>query len=162
MSAILSRCRNLPEKSFESGEVLLAEGQKTGVMYILAEGEVEILKGDFQVNTVSEPGSFLGEVSALLDLPHMATVKALEPCRVYVASDPLAFLRSDPELTLVLSRLLAKRLNSVTTYLADLKRQFGDSSDHLGIVDEVLESLLHQQDEAIDPGSERYPDKSID
>ena len=34
--------------------------------------------------------------------------------------------------------------------------------DHLAIVDEVLEGLVHHQDPESDPGSDRYPDRTVD
>ena len=40
--------------------------------------------------------------------------------------------------------LLARRLDSLNNYLVDVKRQF-EGHDHIGMVDEVLESLLHRQ-----------------
>lgn len=92
---------------------------------------------------MAEPGAFLGEISALLSLPHTATVKTLEPSRFLVVEKPTEFLRSQPEIALSLSRLLAQRLNYVTGYLVDLKTQFEGSQDHLGMVDEILESLVH-------------------
>ncbi|MBI3795814.1 MAG: cyclic nucleotide-binding domain-containing protein [Deltaproteobacteria bacterium] len=79
MREILSFCQKLPETTFSPGETLLAEGRKDKILYILIEGEVEILKGDFQINTVSEPGAIFGEMSVLLDIPHTATVKTLTP-----------------------------------------------------------------------------------
>lgn len=148
MNEILNKCSDLPEASFADGEIVMEEGKKGGGLYILAEGSVEILKQDFQINTVDSTGSLFGEVSVLLDLPHMATVKTLEPSRFYVAHNPGEFLKSHPEVHLHLSRLLAKRLNSVTSYLVDLKQQFEDREDHLGMVDDVLESLLHNQPDA--------------
>jgi rubrerythrin len=45
----------------------------------------------------------------------------------------------------------------VTTYLADIKRQFEDERGHLGMVDEILESLLNQQRQTFSPGSDRDP-----
>ena len=62
-------------------------------------------------------------------------------------------------LTLTLNR--PQRLNAMTSYLADLKAQFHDRSDHLGMVDEVLESLMHHQDDEVLPGSDRYPDVKL-
>ncbi len=147
MSSVIECCAGLPEKTYEAGAVVIQEGKKTGVLYILAEGAVEILKGDFQINTASEPGAFFGEVSMLLGIPHMATVKALQPSRFFVVENAAAFLQSHPELALNLARLLARRLHYVTTYLVDLKQQFEDSKDHLSMVDEVLESLVHHQEE---------------
>jgi len=140
---------------------LLAEGTRTGALYILVEGAVEILKGDFQIDVVSEPGAFFGEVSALLDIPHMATVRTLQPSRVYRIEHAVEFLNNYPMIAMEVARLLAQRLNGVTNYLVDLKNQFVDHKGHLGMVDEVLETLIHQQREPFIPGSDRDPDKSI-
>jgi CRP/FNR family cyclic AMP-dependent transcriptional regulator len=157
MSSVIEHARDLPVKVFEAGAILLQEGETAGVLYILVEGSVEILKGDFQITTVSDPGSFFGEVSVLMDCPHMATVRALERSRFHVAENARAFLTSNAEVTFAVAQLLARRLNSVTSYLADLKRQFEGSEDHLGMVDEVLEGLVHDQEqqEEVTPGSDR-------
>jgi hypothetical protein len=78
-----------------------------------------------------------------------------------VAEDASTFLGSDPAVALEVSRLLARRLHAITTYLADLKRQFEDQDGHLGIVDEVLETLVHHQGETHAPGSDRDPDPTV-
>jgi len=158
MQQILSLCRDLPERSFQAGEVLLPEGERTGNLYILIAGAVEVLKGDFQVYVASDPGAMFGEISALLDIPHTATVKTLAACRAHVVTDAGAFLKARPEIAHAVSRLLAQRLHSVTTYLADIKAQFEEHRDHFAIVDEVLETLLHHQQEEFNPGSDRCPD----
>ena len=77
----------------------------------------------------------------------MATVQAMEPSEFYVVDDAEAFLQQHPDLNYQIARLLAHRLHSVTTYLIDLKQQFESNEDHLGMVDEVLESILHHQEE---------------
>ena len=162
MNAVLDHCRDLPLRTFAPGETILTDGTRSGVLYILASGTVEVVKGDVQINTLSEAGSFFGEIAALLDAPHTATVRALEACTFYVAEDPLAFLRSNPEIALELSRLLARRLHFVTTYLVDLKRQFEGSGDHLAMVDTVLESLVHHQEPEASAGSDRCPDPTVE
>ena len=73
---------------------MLAEGNKSGALCVLVKGEVEILKGDMQVNVVSDPGAIFGEMSILLDIPHMASVRALTSCDVHMVHDGDAFLRS--------------------------------------------------------------------
>jgi CRP-like cAMP-binding protein len=158
MQQILAYCRDLPERSFEAGEVLLPEGERTGTLYILIEGAVEVVKGDFQVYIATDPGAMFGEISVLLDIPHTATVKAVGPCRTHVVADAGAFLRERPDLAHAISRLLAQRLYGVTTYLADIKAQFEEHRDHFAMVDEVLETLLHDQHEQFTPGSDRCPD----
>lgn len=151
----------MPERTFGAGEAILREGERAGVLYILIDGEVEVLKGDIQINTVSDPGAFFGEMSVLLDAPHVATVRTLAPSRFFVAENAAEFLSSDPAVGLAVSRLLARRLHSVITYLADLKRQFEEHENHLGMVDEVLEALVHQQGQKHDPGSDRDPDPTV-
>lgn len=76
----------------------------------------------------------------------LSTVKTLEPSRFFIVEKPTEFFRSQPEIALSLSRLLAQRLHYVTSYLVDLKAQFEESRDHLGMVDEILESLVHHQE----------------
>jgi CRP/FNR family cyclic AMP-dependent transcriptional regulator len=161
MLTLLNYCHGLPEKLFKPDEILLAEGGEDRKLYILIEGEVEVLKGETQVSTQTEPGSVFGELAVLLDIPHTATVRAITPSRTYQVEDAESFLQSNTDLAFQLAKLLAKRLNNITTYLVDLKNQFEDQQDHLGMVDEVLETLLNQQIEKHSPGSERYPDTSI-
>jgi CRP-like cAMP-binding protein len=158
LSTILERCRGLAERSVAPGTVLLAEGETSGLLFVLIEGEVEILKGTFQINTVADPGAIFGEISLLLGKPHMATVRAVSDCRVHVVEGGADFLKSNPEITFELSTLLAQRLHGLTTYLVDLKRQFEHHDDHLGMVDDVLETLAHQQRRTFTPGSDRDPE----
>ena len=92
------------------------------MLCILADGEVEILKDDFQVNTVSEPGAVFGEMSILLDTPHTATVRARTSCRVHMIEDGDAFLRSNKDMAYDLLKILAGRLQGVTNHLTNLNR----------------------------------------
>lgn len=157
MSEILDVCRSIPLREFAAGQDLLTEGGKTGLLYVLADGEVEIVKGEYQINIVSEPGAVFGEISALLDMAHMATVRALTDCRVHEIPNGEAFLKSHPEIAYRLSQLLARRLHGVSCYLVDLKQQFAGHDNHLGMVDDVLETLVHQQQRQFTPGSDRDP-----
>jgi CRP/FNR family cyclic AMP-dependent transcriptional regulator len=159
---VLDLAAGMPLETIEAGAVLLEEGTRSGRLYVLVSGAVEVVKGDVQITTVTEPGAFLGEISALLDIPHMATVRALERSTLRVATDPRGFLASNPQITFAVARLLAKRLHFVSGYLADVKRQFEDHQSHLGIVDEVLETLVHHQEPDAEPGSDRHPDPKVD
>lgn len=161
MQSLLSFCHGVPQRRFEAEEVLLAEGGTDKLLYVLIDGEVEVLKGQTLVNTQSEPGAMFGELSVLLGVPHTATVRATVPTLAHLIENADAFLQANPDLSFQLAKLLAKKLNSITTYLVDLKSQFEDRQDHLGMVDEVLESLLHHPVEESVLGSERYPDAAI-
>ena len=153
--AILESSQALPEVTYDGGKVILEQGQSSGNIFILLDGEVEISKGGIPITLVKEPGSILGEISALLDIPHIATVTTRKPCRFKLATQQDRFLETNTRLYYPLAVLLAQRLNSVTSYLVDIKEQFKDSSDHFGMMDEILETLVNQQAEDPQPGSDR-------
>lgn len=162
MRKVLDACaRSMSTVAIPAGETLLQEGQRAGILYVLAEGEVEISKGEIQVALLSQPGTVLGDISVLLETPHTATVKTATPSRLYVISAPLDFLRAHPEAALDIAQLLAERLHAMTTYLVDLKKQYEGSDDQFGMVDEVLETLSHAQRAGHEPGSKRDPDPDV-
>jgi CRP-like cAMP-binding protein len=161
MASILDKCAGATRQRFAPGTVLLSEGETSGRLYVLAEGSVEVLRGDTQVAMIAEPGSVFGEMSVLLTRPHTATVRAVSPVGVYVFEDAESFLKSNPEIAFFVGKLLAERLNAATTYLVDLKRQFEGQGNHFGMVGEVLETLIHQQSEEFTPGPETEADPRL-
>ena len=80
---------------------------------------------------------------------------------MFVFEDAEHFLRSNPEIAFFVGKLLAERLNAATTYLVDLKRQFEGHGNHLGMVGEVLETLIHQQSEEFTLGPEGEGDPRL-
>ena len=161
MATILDACAGARRHDYPSGTILLSEGDTSGRLYVLAEGAVEVLRGDTQVAVIKGAGSIFGEMSVLLGRPHTATVRAASPVSAYVFEDAESFLKSHPEIAFFLGRLLAERLNAATTYLVDLKRQFEGHGSHLGMVGEVLETLIHQQHEEFMPGPEDAADPRL-
>lgn len=151
-------CAHVPVANYAAGDVLLREGESSGRLFILVEGAVEIVKSGFQINVVSDRGAVFSEMSALLDAPHMASVRALTACRLKRIEGGAAFLQTNKELAFFIAQLLAQRLNGVSSYLVDLKQQFADQENHLGMVDEILETLVQEQRRTFTPGSEREPD----
>ena len=158
MPSLIEKCDPALRRSFAKGTVLLLEGHNTGRLYVLASGAVEVLRGDTQVAVVNDAGAVFGEMSVLLGTPHTATVRAFTDVEAYEYQNAEAFMNSDPAITFAIARLLAQRLNSATTYLVDLKRQYAGSGNHLGMVSSVLASLINQPERNYDPGSDREPD----
>jgi CRP/FNR family cyclic AMP-dependent transcriptional regulator len=154
---MLTLSDHLPEVDVAAGDVLLNEGEPGGAIWVLVEGSLGVRKGQTQVNTITQPGAIVGEISVLLEAPSGATVEAIEPSRLRHAADGAAFLNGDSEITRQLAIGLAERLNYVTTYLADLKFQYGDAPG-LSMVNEVLGRLATRQAESARPGSARDPD----
>ena len=64
---------------------------------------------------------------------------------------------ANPEITKLIAVGLAERLNFVSTYLADLKEQYGDATG-LSMVSEVLSHLAEKQVVTARPGSARDPE----
>src|SRR5512146_2985413 len=124
MASILDSCAGAKRQDFAPATILLTEGDTSGRLYVLAEGTVEVLRGDTQVAIINGAGSIFGEMSVLLNRPHTATARAATPVSAFVFEDAESFLRSHPEIAFFLGRLLAERLNAATTYLVDIKRQF--------------------------------------
>ena len=156
LMAVLTHCGQLPVLEFAPGGVVIPEGPNLGRMYVLVSGEVEILRGETQVAHVGVPGAVFGEIAALIGGPHTATVRALAPSRLHVIADVETELRANKELALHIARILARRLVEATTYLADVKAQFAHRQDHFGMVDEVLDALVHH------PGTARTAGSSLD
>jgi CRP/FNR family transcriptional regulator, cyclic AMP receptor protein len=144
MSDILAQFQGHSLRRYDTGQPILTAGEKSGLMLVLAEGAVEVRKDGVLVDLVKEPGAVLGEIAALLDGMHTADVTAAQPCALYVIEQPREFLRDHPEFHLHVSALLAKRLGNLVKYLADVKLQY-EGHDHISMVDQVLDTLLHRQ-----------------
>jgi CRP/FNR family transcriptional regulator, cyclic AMP receptor protein len=158
MRAVLDYCTGGLERKLPAGTVLIQEGSKTGHLFVLLEGRLEVIKGESVVAVLTEPGAVLGEMSVLLDQPHTATVRAAADSVVYEFDDAAAFLRDQPEMALLIARLLAQRLNVANTYLADLMHQYAGQGNHLSMVGELLQSMINQPPTQVSPGSDRQSD----
>lgn len=149
---------HLPVVTFPAGVDVIAEGVLHGRLFVLVDGSVDVSRHGTVVATIDEPGSIFGEMSALLGGLSTATVRSRDECRFHRCDDPQAFLTEQPGVALAVAATLARRLDMVTGYLVDIRTQYADRVDHLGVVDAVLGALVHHQGRAADPGSEREPD----
>jgi CRP/FNR family transcriptional regulator, cyclic AMP receptor protein len=158
MREILAQCADLALREIAPEEVLIEQGEAQGCLYVLEDGAMTIERDGVAFAFVDTPGSVLGELSIVLSRPATATVRASTPCRLRVAEDAHAFLTQRPGVALAVLRTVAARLDGLTGYLADVKRQFAGQSGHFGMIDEVLTALIHHQPPDVVPGSARDPD----
>ena len=158
MRAVLDYCTGGVERTVPAGTLMIHEGGKTGHLFVLLQGKLEVIKGDSIVAVLTEPGAMLGEMSVLLDQPHTATVRAASDSMVYEIDDAASFLRDQPEVSLLIARLLAQRLNVATTYLADLMHQYAGHGTHLSMVSELLQSMINLPPSQVSPGSDLESD----
>lgn len=154
---MLELAAHLPAITVEPGEALCEEGGRSGSIWVLISGSMAVMKGDVRVNTINRPGAIIGEVGVLLGTGNSASVVAESACRLRFAADGAALLRTDPEITTYVATGLAERLNFLTTYLADLRHQYGDAPG-LAMVGQVLNQLASREGRQARPGSARDPD----
>jgi CRP/FNR family transcriptional regulator, cyclic AMP receptor protein len=128
----------LPVASYEAGDTVFAEGTKTGRLLILKSGAVGIYKGDVEFAQVAEAGAVFGELSALLDAPHSADVRALEPAEFY-AADATTLLR-DPTALLYVTMVLARRIDAANQGLLQLKIML-EAGEPRGLIDKTLDGI---------------------
>ena len=145
MQEILKAVASLPEVSFAADDLLIEEGAPAGNLFVLVAGEVVVLKGQTEMARVSTPGAVFGEVSALLDMPYSASVRAVGPVRARMSEDAARFIAANPTVALHTARILAQRLHAATAYLADVKAQFSEQKDHFGMMDRILDQLMQRQ-----------------
>ena len=158
MREILDYCTGGIQRAVPAGAVLLHQGTKTGRLFVLIEGRLEVIRGDAVVAVLAEPGAVTGEMSLLLDRPHTATVRAASDSMIYEFNDAASFLSEQPAVALLIARLLAQRLNVATTYLADLMKQYAGHGTHLEMVGEILQSMISLPPQQVSPGSDRDSD----
>ena len=155
MNDVLAMCRDLPEMRVAKGDTLIEEAVRTDRLFVLKSGAFDVMRNGVRVIVVSEPGAFLGEISAVLGSAPTASVVAAEDSTVHVVYDASGAVQRRPELAYAIAQLLARRLSAVTAYLVDIKRQYADSNTHLGLMDQVLGNLIAMHPTLAEPGSER-------
>lgn len=159
---LLELAADLPVESVPPGAVLIAEGAAPGRMLVLESGTVTVERDGVRVARIDSPGAVLGEMSVVLDKPATATLRAESDVAVRVVDDPLSFLVEQPGAALAVLRTTATRLDGMTQYLADVKTQLAGEDGHLGMVGQILDTLLHHQPAATRTGSARDPEGTHD
>jgi CRP/FNR family transcriptional regulator, cyclic AMP receptor protein len=109
------------------GMDLIEQGGRTGQLYVLKDGELEVLRDGKHITTIKTPGSVIGEMSVLLDAPQTATVRAVTEVDFFVIDNAIDVLRSHPDWLLQIARLLAQRVNATTAQLTRDRGEDGDS-----------------------------------
>ena len=103
-------------ESFPAGQIVFKEGQPGEVMYVVKEGEVDILIDDKLCETVG-PGGILGELALVDDKPRSATAIAKSDCKL-VPIDEKRFkflVQQTPFFSIQVMRILADRLRRMNT-----------------------------------------------
>jgi len=159
---ILAIASDQPERTVPPGTLLIEEGDTTPGVFVLRAGTLEVRRGRELVAVIEEPGSMVGEMSMLLASASTADVVARGEVSVHVIDEPEAFFATHPAITLFLARILAQRLHAVTGYLAELRAQYGDTENHLGLASAMVTRLLASKGTSIDVDEEPTDDELVD
>ncbi len=98
---------------FAAGQYVVKSGETGQTMYIVMEGEVEILDGSI-ILEVAGPGSMVGELALIDDEPRSASVVAKTDCQL-VPVDRKRFqymTQETPFFALAVMKVLADRLRN--------------------------------------------------
>lgn len=96
---------------FKAGEAIFHEGDPAEVMYVVTEGEVEILHRGQAIDEAL-PGGLIGEMALLESSPRLATARARTDCRVVPISEKrfLFLVQQTPFFALHVMRIMSERL----------------------------------------------------
>jgi CRP-like cAMP-binding protein len=108
-------------REFSPGEAIVREGSTEAMtMWIVAEGEVEVRKGE-QVITTMGKGAHIGEMALFADSghPRSAGVYARTEVSAFRVAkwDLMPFVERNPKVALAIIQELAQRLERVTNQL---------------------------------------------
>ena len=142
-------------RTFPAGSVLMFEHEVTERVMILLSGRVKVCRtgedGRDLLLSIRDPGDVLGELGAVDDEPHVATVTALEPVTALVASTRAvrSHLESTPRVAVVLLEVIVRRFRETT-----VKRSQSAASDTMGRVAARILELCERDGTPTDGGTE--------
>jgi CRP/FNR family cyclic AMP-dependent transcriptional regulator len=113
-------------RTYRRGEVLFHKDDPGTSLFLVKAGRVKISvfssEGKEAVFTVHGPGEVFGELALLDGAPRSATATALEPSRLLTVDRAafVAFLREQPDASLILLGDLAARVRRLSSQVEDL------------------------------------------
>ena len=112
--------RDLPEvKAFASGEYIFRKGEQGSAMYMVIEGDIELVVGRLVVET-AHPGAFIGEMALIDDAPRSASARAKGEVRVFPIDEARfqGLVKDTPSFALDVMKALALRLRRTNEKIA--------------------------------------------
>jgi len=97
-----------------AGQYIFRAGEAAKLMYLIIEGEVDLMLGDTVVETATE-GSFIGEMALIDEEPRSASARARSDSRVFPIDEARfqSLVRDTPFFALQMMKTLARRLRSM-------------------------------------------------
>jgi CRP-like cAMP-binding protein len=124
-------------KIFEDGESIVRQGDYGDCMYVIQEGQVEIIRelDDNRVRlAVRQKGDFFGEMAIFEQEVRSATVRSLGKARV-LSIDKKNFLRrihEDPSLAYRIVQTMSRRIRELSVEVSQLRTALGEFPNQTG------------------------------
>ena len=117
-------------KEFRDGEIIVRQGDVGDSMFVIQEGQVEVLieaDGEETRLRIAQEGEFMGEMSIFEKENRSATLRALGEVRI-LTIDKKNFLRrvhEDPSLAFRIAQTMSSRIRELSDEIARLKHELG-------------------------------------
>jgi CRP-like cAMP-binding protein len=147
MASLLTLTKEQPSRSLAAGEVLIAEGDPGGDLFVLESGKLTVERDGVPLASISSEGALVGEMSVLLGTENTATVRAAEPSTVRVVTNALAYLERQPLVALRVAMLLSQRLDSTSALLVELSKAKAVSFPEQGVFNRLMAALVTPREE---------------
>ena len=141
MASILTLVMGQPRRELARDEVLIAEGEAGGELYVLEKGRLAVERDGVVIATIVEPGALIGEISVLLGIDHSATVRATAPATVRVIEDGIPFLERTPLMALHVATLACERLDRTSAVLVELRKETEGKAGEQGLLSRIFSAL---------------------
>jgi CRP/FNR family cyclic AMP-dependent transcriptional regulator len=142
MASLLTLTKEQPTRTLAAGEVLIAEGDPGGDLFVLESGKLNVERGGVTLATITAQGALVGEMSVLLGTENTATVRAAAPTAVRVGANALAYLERQPLVALRVAMLLSQRLDATSALLVELSREQGIRAPEQGLFNRLMTTLV--------------------
>ncbi len=114
--------------SFDIGQLLCREGDFGDTAYVIIQGAADVCvrAGDSEVKVASlGRNDFVGDMAILCDMPRTATVRASSRCETLVIGKAqlMGLLKSFPDMSIAMMRVLAGRLERTNRQLAQVQNE---------------------------------------
>ena len=154
----LKNVEQLGEKCFDTGEIILKEGERGKDIFVLSVGEVSVSACGKEICRVEGNNSFFGEISCFLDTEYSATVRAETDCVFYIIDDIEAYMKANPDAALCFTQGLAERLIEMNKHFVEIKGELENLKES---VDSSFKSRVNRLIEKMDSfwGTEVFPNK---
>jgi CRP-like cAMP-binding protein len=109
-------------KVYPAGNDICREGDAGDCMYVIQQGEVEVLAGNQRLRVLGA-GEMIGEMALFTRRPRSATVRALSDARV-LTIDKRGFLKrvqEDPSLAFRILQNMSTRIETLSQEVSELR-----------------------------------------